>query len=109
MAGKTFNNYTHRDIRVTLFIRASENPANNAGQQRFDLSSGQGEYIGYGDDVNIYLNGISIVSIADGSVEGEQEIIITRGGDLDNQLNMNDTVNISFPGGGFQINTSNSG
>jgi hypothetical protein len=109
MAGKTFNNYSHKDLRVTLFIRQSEDPANNAGQQRFDLGSGGSEYVGYGDDVNIYLNGISLASVSDGAIEGEQEFVIDRGSDLDNQLNMNDTVNIYFPGGGFQISCSNSG
>jgi hypothetical protein len=109
MAGKTFTNYSHKDLRVTLFIRQSENPANNAGQTRFDLSSGQREYVGYGDSVNIYLNGITLASVSDGAITGEQEFVITRGSSLDNQLNMNNHVNIYFPGGGFQIDCSNSG
>lgn len=107
MAGKIFINQTQKSIRVTLFVRASENPANNAGQQRFDLSAGQSQYVPYGDNINIYLNGISLASVSDGALIGEQEFVITRGSPLDNQLNMNSVVNISFPGGGFQINCSN--
>jgi hypothetical protein len=107
VAGKTFNNGTQKSVRVTLFVRASENPANNAGQQRFDLNPGQSLYVGYGDAVNIYLNGITLASISDGALIGEQEFVITRGSSLDNQLNMNSIVNISFPGGGFQIQCNN--
>lgn len=107
MAAKTFNNQTQKEIRVTLFVRASDNPANNAGQQRFDLGRGQSQTVAYGDSVNIYLNGISLASVSDGSIVGEQVFVITRGSDLDNQLNMNSVVNISFPGGGFQIKCSN--
>jgi hypothetical protein len=86
MAGKTFTNYPTKTFGVTLFIRQSENPANNAGQTRFDLSSGQREYVGYGDSVNIYLNGITLASVSDGAITGEQEFVITRGSSLDNRL-----------------------
>ena len=61
----------------------------------------------YGDNVNIYLNGITLASISDGAIIAEQEFVITRGSNLDNQLNTNSIVSISFPGGGFQINCSN--
>jgi hypothetical protein len=108
MAGKTFNNFSHKDLGVTLFVRQSEDPANNAGQERFDLDSGEGKYVSYGDDANIYLNGITVASVSDGAMQMEREFVVKRGSDLDNQLNMNDTVNIYFPGGGFQIKCSNS-
>ena len=44
---------------------------------------------------------------SDGAIIAEQEFVITRGSNLDNQLNTNSIVSISFPGGGFQINCSN--
>lgn len=109
MAGaKTFINNTGKELSVTLYIRMSENPANSAGSKQFNLSVGQSEYVSYGDAVNIYLNGISVASISDGAIIAEQEFVITRGSNLDNQLNMNDTVTFTYPGGGFQISTSNS-
>ena len=108
MAGKTFNNFTHKDVSVTLFVRESDDPSNNAGQERFDLGSGESKDVTYGDDVNIYLNGITVATVSGGSMQTEREIVVKRGSDLDNQLNTNDTVNIYFPGGGFKINCSNS-
>jgi hypothetical protein len=108
MASKTFINETATDVRVKLFVRASENPANNAGQQSFDLAPGQNENVAYGDAINIYLNGISLASLSDQGLVGEQEFVIERSSALDNELNMNSIVRISSTVGGFQVLCSNS-
>jgi len=107
MAGrKLFVNNSGQDLQVTLFIRMSENPANNAGTKPFHLGRSQSTWVDYGDDQNIYLNGISIVSVYQGQIQARQEFVITRGSDLDNQFNMNNCVSFGFANGGFTIATS---
>lgn len=98
MAGvKLFINSTPVNLNVTLVIRMGDNPANTAGRQSFSLSPGQESWITYGNDSDVYLNGVSVVSIANGAVTGEQEFVVQRGGDLDNVLNMFNVI--QFNGG----------
>jgi hypothetical protein len=108
MAGsKLFVNNTGKDLQVTLFIRASDNPANSAGTQAFRLGSSQQNWITYGTDQNIYLNGISLVGYFNGQVTGTQDFVINRGSSLDNELNMNNRVEFRYGGDSFQISTNN--
>ena len=108
MAGrKLFVNNTGKDLQVTLFIRASENPVNSAGTQAFRLSSSQQSWVNYGTDQNIYLNGISLVGYFNGQVAGTQDFVVNRGSSLDNELNMNNRVEFRYGGNAFQISTSN--
>jgi hypothetical protein len=108
MAGrKLFMNGTDKQIKVTLFIRAGDNPANSAGNQTFDLSPHQQSWVSYGNNNNIYLNGFSVVSLFNGELEAEQQFVIHRGGPLDNQLNMNNVVQLLFDSGVFHIKTWN--
>lgn len=108
MAGrKLFVNKTGSDIRVTLFIRSSDNPVNSAGTQAFQLRPSQQNWVDYGNDQNIYLNGISLVSYFDGQVTGTQDFVVNRGSSLDNELNMNNRVEFRYGGNSFQISTSN--
>lgn len=108
MAGrKLLINNTNNQLKVTLFIRLGDNPANSAGTQDINLSPHQQSWVDYGNSSNIYLNGLSVLSIFNGQITAEQEFVIQRGQILDNQLNMNNVVQFSLNGGGFQVATWN--
>jgi hypothetical protein len=93
MAGrKLFVNGTPNTLTATIAIRMGDNPANSAGKQTFTLNPGQQSWITYGNDSNIYMNGISVVTIANGAVIGEQEFVVQRGGNLDNMLNKSNVI-----------------
>jgi hypothetical protein len=103
------NGSNDKTLNVTLYIRQGPEVANSAGTQRFTLGASQSLVVTYGDDNNIYLNGLALTSIFNGQIVGEQEFVISRGQILDNELNMNSVVYFNFVGGVFQVQTSNSG
>ncbi|TFW31061.1 hypothetical protein [Duganella callida] len=106
MAGqKTFINNTPRDISLTLSIRAGDNPANTAGQQTITIRANSQARVTYGNDSNIYLNGLSVVAVGEDGVFGEQEFVVTRGAPIDNLLNMNSVVVLN--GGFVQLTSHN--
>src|SRR5262245_33239145 len=108
MAGrKLFMNGTDKQLKVTLFIRAGDNPANSAGVQSFDLPPHQQSSVAYGNDSNSYLNGLSVGSMFNGEIEAEQQFIIHRSGDLDKLLNMNNVVQVRFDNSVFLLRTWN--
>ena len=109
MAGqKLFIDNTGYHIDVTLYIRKSSNPINQAGTKDFSLNNGQSLWVTYGDNINIYLNGFMVTAVHDGEIVAQQEIIVTRGSPLDNALNMDNTVTFTFDGQSFHISTRNS-
>lgn len=106
MAGrKFFTNNSPYNLMVTLVIRKSDDPRNTAGTKEFMLTPNQGQWQEYGNDIDIYLNGIKLVSVFNGQMLGQQYIVITRGSQLDNELNMNNGVDFNFSGGSFQLST----
>ena len=108
MAGrKLFVNGTDKQLKVTLFIRLGDSPANSAGTQSFNLSPRQQNWVDYGNTSNIYLNGLSVLSIFDGQVEAEQQFVVNRGNNLDNQLNMNNVIQFLFDNGAFHVKSWN--
>ena len=106
-AQKLFKNGSDKQIKVTLFVRAGDNPANSAGNQSFDLGPHQQSWVTYGNNQNIYLNGLSVVSLFDGELEAEQQFVIKRGGPLDNVLNKNNVVQVLFDNGVFHLKSWN--
>jgi hypothetical protein len=89
MAGrKLFTNKSPYVLFVTLVIRRSDDPRDKAGTKDFQLSGGQSQWQEYGDNINIYLNGIDLTAVANGARIGNQYIVIVRSSPLDNQLNM---------------------
>jgi hypothetical protein len=92
---KLFINSTPNTLTTTIAIRSGANPSNTAGKQTFTLNPKQQSWIDYGTNSDIYLNGLSIVMIANGAVIGEQEFVIQRGSSLDNMLNMNNVITFS--------------
>lgn len=108
MAGvKTFTNGTGKNLEVTLYIRAGADPANNAGTQSFSLGGSESKQITYGDNTNIYLNGFSVMALYNGQITAEQEFVVRRGSNLDDQLNKNNHITILFSNNSFQISASN--
>lgn len=118
MAGmKKLINRTKSDLKVTLVVRAGDQPDKTAGTVDVKLAAGPDEESGkddsvqnvsYGNDVDIYLNGIETQMIKDGSAVGERQLVIERGSKLDNALNTNDTIEFLYDGKSILISATNS-
>lgn len=106
MAGrKLFTNKSGYFLKVELIIRKSENPADQAGSTSFDLPKQTSLWQTYGDNRNIYLNGIRLIAVANGAMIDEGFIVIQRSSDLDNMLNMRNGVDFDYTGSAFNIST----
>ena len=106
MAGrKLFTNTSRYGINVTLVVRKSEDPRDEAGTKNFVLRTGQSEWQEYGNNIDIYLNGIKLVAVFNGEIIGQQYIVIIRGSPLDNSLNMRNAVDFAFANNTFNIST----
>jgi hypothetical protein len=117
MAGmKKLINRTGHELRVTLVVRRGDHPTEIAGTVDVIMGAGPDEASGepsvqevtYGDDVNIYLNGIETTLIVDGSAVGQRRIVVERGSELDNALNTNDTIEFLYDGKAVLISATNS-
>ena len=118
MAGvKELINRTGNDLEVTLIVREGDSPSKTAGTVDVKLAAAPDKDSGvdnsrktvtYGDDVNIYLNGIETQMILKGSVVGERRIMFDRGSGLDNALNTNDTIEFLYDGKSILISATNS-
>jgi hypothetical protein len=118
MAGmKKLINRTGKELKVRLFVRQGDHPTNSAGTVEVDLAAAPGKESGedkseqnvaYGNDVDIYLNGIETTMVADGSAVNERQIVLERGSGLDKALNTNDTIEFLFDGKAILISATNS-
>jgi hypothetical protein len=118
MAGmKTLINRTGNDLKVTLIVRKGDRPEGNAGSVDVLLAAGPDEASGedgsrrvvtYGDDVDIYLNGIETTLISKGAAMGKREVVVERGSAFDDQLNTNDTIEFLYDGHQVLVSASNS-
>lgn len=100
MAGrKLFTNNTPHILAVTLVIRASYDPRNVAGTKDFQLGPRESQWQEYGNDIDIYLNGIKVVAHAGESVIAHQDIVIMRGSPLDDALNTRNGVDFDLANG----------
>lgn len=106
MAGrKLFTNIGPHTLAVTLVVRASEDPRNQAGTKEFSLGPHHSQWQEYGNNVDIYLNGIKLVALFNGQMQGQQYIVIDRGSTLDDQLNTRNGVDFFFTNGTFNLST----
>ncbi len=106
MAGrKLFTNTSPHSIHVTLLVRASEDPRNQAGTTEFMLRPGESQWQEYGNNIDIYLNGIKLAAVFNGQMSGEQHIVIQRGSSLDDQLNTRNAVDFRYESGTFLVST----
>ena len=105
MAGrKLFINNTAHRLDVTLFVRSGPDPANSAENQKFELGPHERDWVTYGDDTNIYLNGLGLVAFTGGDVVATQEFVVTtRGNSLDDKLNTNNVIEILYDDGSLLI------
>ena len=118
MAGmKKLINRTGKELRVTLVVRQGDDPDKTAGSVQVALMAGPDSDAGedasiqdvsYGNDVDIYLNGIETTLISNGSTVCERQIVIVRGSGLDRALNTNDTIEFLFDGKTVLISATNS-
>ncbi len=121
MALKTLINRTGHQLKVTLIVRKGDHPDDNAGTVDVTLGvrapspgvttladDASVQDIAYGNSVDIYLNGLTATMIADGSGVGRRDVVVHRGSQLDNELNMNDTIVFSFDGEVILVSATNS-
>lgn len=102
---KLFTNKSPYDIVVTLIIRKAEDPRQNAGTKEFALPGNGSTWVEYGNDIDIYLNGIKIAAMFNGNILGQEYIVVTRGSSLDNLLERMNGVEISFNSNRFFLVT----
>lgn len=107
MAGrKLFTNTSSYGMTVTLLVRASEDPRNQAGSVEFWLDQRQSTWQDYGDAVNIYLNGFELAANLPGDIYAKQSIVVKRGSRLDDELNMFNAVDFGVSDNGtFSVST----
>ena len=125
MAMKTLINRTGNPLQVTLIVRKGDHPDQTAGTVDVELgarpiaaaatgSDGEAQddtsvqEVTYGDDVDIYLNGLKATMIENGSGIGRRDVVIDRGSPLDNELNTHDTIEFLFDGKALLISATNS-
>jgi hypothetical protein len=127
MAMKTLINRTGNELRLTLIVRKGDHPDQTAGTVDVELGAGPDaaqdtapaegrsarkdpsvQQVTYGNDVDIYLNGITAMMIQDGSGIGRREIVLERGSALDRELNTNDTIEFLYDGQSILVSATNS-
>lgn len=114
MAEKLFINNTGRPLQVQLLVRRGDDPFLDAAPVGFALGTGKGhdEYgspdncrlVTYGDEVDIYLNGMSV-----SGDDGHRVLfkVLQRGVALDDQLNTHNTIEFVYRDGiGFEASNS---
>ncbi len=110
MAKKLMVNNTNYEINGTIVVRNGSEPGKNAGTVNFKIAKGPGtnQSVEYGDANNPYMDQLTISTEANGAVILSDQVVITRGSDLDNLFNMNDTISIAITNQSIQISSSNS-
>lgn len=106
MAGrKLFTNRSDYALSVTLVVRKSADPRDRAGTKDFSLPARQSQWQEYGNNIDIYLNGINLIAVSDGAMLGQQYVVIVRGSPLDNRLNMFNAVDFGYANNTFYVST----
>lgn len=96
MAGeKTFINDTIATFQINLFVRAGDNPVNQDGTEIFTLEPGETKVVMYGDETNIFLNGILLFTISEGDLYSSIQFVTIASSELDMLLNTNSTLTIT--------------
>lgn len=121
MAMKTLINRTGNELRVTLIVRKGDDPEHTAGTVDVVLGAGPSagedsasaddknvQDVTYGNDVDIYLNGITATMVEKGSGIGRRDVVLERGSVLDRELNTHDTIEFLFDGKTILVSATNS-
>lgn len=92
MAEKTFVNNTLATLQVTIFVREGELPFNQDGTVSFTLNPRETLTVPYGNDENIFLNGIILFTISEGDLFSSVQLVTLQSSELDDLLNINETI-----------------
>jgi hypothetical protein len=96
VGAKTFVNNTGYSLSVMLTVRRGDQPGTEAGVDSFSLGTGGSLFVRYSGDENPYLDGIAVNAVDRGNIIAAQEFVISRGSDVDNALNTNNTVDFGM-------------
>jgi uncharacterized protein YqfB (UPF0267 family) len=107
MAEKTFINDSFATLQITLFVREGDNPIHEDGTVSFSLNPEESKVITYGNDQNIFLNGIKFSTTFEEDLFSENKSVTLRDSDLDNLLNLNNVLTISKVQTNYIITGSN--
>lgn len=103
---KLLTNATPHSLQITLIVRRSDDPRETAGRVDCQLPPKESRWVEYGNNVDIYLNGIDLVAQGgDGAIVEQRNVVIQRGSPFDNMLNMHNAVDFSLENGALQIRT----
>jgi len=108
MAEKTFINNSLAILKITLFVREGENPIKEDGNVSFNLNPKETKIITFGNDENIFLNGIKLYTTFEENLFSESRSVSLKGSDLDNLLNLNNELTIKKVHSDYVISGSNS-
>ena len=102
---KLFTNKSPFRCNVTLIIRRSEDPRDIATAAEFWLDPNKAAWQSYDDGMHIHLNSIKLMATLGADIVAHQELLITRGSDLDNHLTVSNAVDFTYAHGTFQLST----
>lgn len=95
MAEKTFINNSLATLQITIFVREGDNPVNQDGTVSFSLNPGETKIVPYGNDINIFLNGITLFTIFEDDLFSSVKFVTLQASELDDLLNTSDTITIT--------------
>jgi len=115
---KTLINRTGYPLDVVLIVRKGDHPSQTAGTVNVQLPAGPDhedmkadersvQTVTYGNATNIYLNGLELNLEAEGATQSRRRVVAERGMELDNALNMFDTIEFRFDGKDIVFTSSN--
>lgn len=109
MARKLMVNNTQYEINGNLTVRAGDTPGKDLDTVHFSIPAGPGtkQFVDYGNDQNPYVDQLEISGMTDGAMVISDQVIMIRGGQMDNMFNMNDTIYIALDGQSFEIKSGN--
>lgn len=104
MAYKKLINKTGHDLEATLIVRKGDHPTDTAGTVEVKLSpctyeecdDGSTTVVTYGNEEDIFLNGIEARLNLDGNIVANRRVALERGTPLDNLLNTNNTIEFFY-------------
>lgn len=96
---KKFINKTNKNINITMFIRAGDNPQDEGGTEMVSVAAnGRVEVVFEGEPGSlgyVYLNGLLIEWLEGSDMIGVSQKVVERGDAWDNILNTNAVITIS--------------
>jgi len=107
MAQKLFVNNTNATVEIILAVRAGEVPGQVGDTINASVAPNAQQMVTYGDSNNPYIDQLTISTVNNGSLTLTDQIVLSKSAELDNELNMNDTIYIALQGTSFVITSGN--